>query len=776
MVALSLILAGVGVRIADPGMVQSARVKTFDLYQRISPREAKTSPVVIIDIDEKSLNALGQWPWPRTLIAQLLDRLLASGVRVVGFDSIFPEYDRLSPNRIAETFEALDAGARRALQSLPLNETILAESMRRIPTVVGQVGLHTPLPEGGMTTRIRSPFRAQAGGDPRPFLLRYRSLLANVPEIEEAALGHGIFSIGAERDGIVRRIPLLAIAGTDLRPALTVEMLRAAFGNNTLITRRNAAGMEAVQIQIRRGLGGGGFIIPTDAEGRVWVHFSKPEPYNTAHNESRLYVSASDVLLDRAPKERLRGKMALIGASAAGLNDLRSTPVASRQPGVEVHANILESIFDAEAAYTAALQETIEVNIAEGTERPKAVRKALAEVDKTSFFLRYPNYANGAELFLLIVTGLLLTVLIPRLGPKWILVGLCAVGSALLGASWYLYKAHLLLIDVTYPGAVSVATYAILAYSNYARDAAEKKRIRNAFGQYLSPALVERLAENPERLKLGGETKNMTILFCDVRGFTSISETLKADPKGLTDLINRLLTPLTDAILARQGTIDKYMGDCIMAFWNAPMDVADHEDQACASALEMLRALDALNAERRMEAEEAGVPFLPLDVGIGLNTGECVVGNMGSDQRFDYSVLGDAVNLSARLEGRSKEYGVSVVVGEETAARAGERFALLELDRIAVKGKSEAVAIYGLMGDGATRASADFLSLNRANAEMLAAYRSRNWSRAERLARDCAALPSAPTDLYALYRTRIADFRSDPPPADWEGVYVATTK
>jgi adenylate cyclase len=321
-----------------------------------------------------------------------------------------------------------------------------------------------------------------------------------------------------------------------------------------------------------------------------------------------------------------------------------------------------------------------------------------------------------------------------------------------------------------------VALYAVLAFSNYTREAAEKRQVRSAFGQYLSPSLVEQLAEHPEQLKLGGETKEMTFLFCDVRNFTAISESHKSDPQRLTALINRLLTPLSNAILAHNGTIDKYMGDCVMAFWNAPMDLPGHENHACAAALDMLKALDGLNAERRVEAETAGAPYAPLRVGIGLNTGECVVGNMGTATRFDYSVLGDAVNLAARLETYSTEYGVAVVMGEATAARVQDSVALLELDRVAVKGKSEAVTVYGLLGDNSVRINPAFASLVRANAAMLAAYRARDWDAADRLAVACAALDAAPAGLYALHRARIAAFRKTPPPEGWDGVYAWLTK
>ena len=252
------------------------------------------------------------------------------------------------------------------------------------------------------------------------------------------------------------------------------------------------------------------------------------------------------------------------------------------------------------------------------------------------------------------------------------------------------------------------------------REQKDRRRIRSAFGQYLSPALVEQLAQSPEKLVLGGEARTMTIMFSDVRGFTTISETYKDDPQGLTQLMNRFLTPLTNAIIARKGTIDKYMGDAIMAFWNAPIDDAEHEINACRAAIDMLRRVDDLNAEREAEARENGQPFIPIRIGVGINTGRCVVGNMGSDLRFDYSVLGDSVNLASRLEGRSKAYGAPIIIGAATAGKAAGQFATLELDLITVKGKTEPERVFAILGGEDVAAGADFRKLSELNATMLA--------------------------------------------------------
>ncbi len=397
----------------------------------------------------------------------------------------------------------------------------------------------------------------------------------------------------------------------------------------------------------------------------------------------------------------------------------------------------------------------------------QAANAEISKIRDEEFYLKYPNYANSVELAMILFAGLFMTIMIPRLGPMLTLSGIAIAGGVLVGLSWYLYREHLLLIDVTYPGIVTIALYSVLTFANYTREAAEKKMVRGAFAQYLSPALVEQLADDPDKLQLGGETKEMTFLFCDVRGFTAISETFKSNPYGLTTLINRLLTPLTDAILARKGTIDKYMGDCIMAFWNAPIDDEQHAINACESALKMFDALDVLNEERRLEAEEEGIEFMPLNVGAGINTGECVVGNMGSEQRFDYSVLGDPVNLAARLESQSKNYGMKIVLGPKTAEAAEGRFATLQLDLIQVKGQSVGVAIYALLGDSDLASNPEFVAIREKHHAMMEAYRTQHWDDADALLKECRTLNDSEFDmLYDLYQERIEYYREVPPPVD----------
>jgi adenylate cyclase len=342
----------------------------------------------------------------------------------------------------------------------------------------------------------------------------------------------------------------------------------------------------------------------------------------------------------------------------------------------------------------------------------------------------------------------------------------------------------LVLLDATYATVGILVMYTSMTYAGYSREEASRRQTRDAFSKYLSPDMVERVAGDPGALKLGGDQRDMTLLFCDVRGFTTISE--QFDAVGLTALINKLLTPLTNVILERRGTIDKYMGDCIMAFWNAPLDDDDQEYNGCASALAMLAEMEPLNARLEQEAIEEGRKHIPLKVGLGLNTGPCVVGNMGSDMRFDYSVLGDAVNLAARLEGQSKSYGMNVVLGPNTRNAVKERLATIDLDFIQVKGKTTGTMIYGLMGDEEVLADPKFQYLQKLIFDAMEMYRAQQWDQAQEMfdeIRELGSDENKPWKLEAnlhilcdLYDERITLYREAPPPADWDGVFIATSK
>ncbi len=719
-----LLIALVPLRITDPRPLEEARLRTFDLFQALRPREQTARPVVIVDMDEKSQKEIGQWPWPRTVLADLVSEIARAGAVAIGFDIVFPEPDRMSPSVAEKSFRGLDPETRAKLDGLASNDDIFADAIRRARVVVGQAGSPTPEPLTQAESALQTGF-AVVGPDPRPFLVTFPGLLRNIMPIEQAAAGRGLFSINPERDGIIRRVPVVMNAQGQLVPTLTMDMLRVVTNSGAILVRTDEAGVRAAAVP--------GLEVPTDLNGQFWVHFNK--------HDAQRYVSATDVLHGRVDPDRLRGRLVLIGTSAVGLLDVKTTPVEPTMPGVEIHAQILESIL-------------------------------------TKSLLSRPNYAIGAELLTAIVLGLAIIIAAPLL-PASIVVALgVLLVAGLVGMSWYFFLAHNLLIDFTYPLMSCWLIYLVLTFFNYFREQQQRHQIRSAFGFYLSPQLVEQLARSPEKLVLGGEERRMTILFSDVRGFTTISEHYKDDPQGLTHLMNRFLTPLTNAIIERKGTIDKYIGDAIMAFWNAPVDDADHEANACEAALEMLARAEALNVELKREAEANGGLYMPLRVGIGLNTGPCVVGNMGSDFRFNYSVLGDTVNVASRLESRTKDYRLSMVIGSRTAEGAREKFTTMEIDLIQVKGKKQPEAVFTVLGRAEIDDDPSCKELLELNAQMLASYRKQQWDATKTLIERCRKLASGfgADGLYDMYLERIVAYQNDPPPPDWNGVYEAETK
>jgi len=723
LLCLVLLIGFAALRVADPAPVEEIRVRTFDAFQRIDPRTKTIRPVTIVDIDDKSLEKLGQWPWPRTRIADLVTELTRLGAVVIAFDAVFSEPDRLNPAFAADTFRNLDPETRAKLRALPSNDQILADAIKASRVVLGESGLPEEITALDKTLPVTGI--AMLGEEPQRFMFDFPGLLRNVPVLEHAAAGRGLFTIKPERDGIVRRVPMIMQAQGQTMPSLTFEMLRVATGSGTILIKAEQAGIKSLGIK--------GIQIPTDHNGQLWVHY--------ARNDASIYVPAVNVLEKSVAPDMIAGKLVLIGTSAVGLNDIKTTPVSRAMPGVEIHAQVLESTL-------------------------------------TGDVISQPIYGIAVEFATALLFGLLVITFAPLFGPVTLVALGAAFASMLIGMSAYFYSQNRLLIDFTYPLMSTTAIYLTLIFSSFVREQAQRRQIRSAFGQYLSPALVEQLAQSPEKLVLGGEEREMTIMFSDMRGFTSISETYKNDPQGLTSLMNSFLTPLTNAILNRKGTIDKYMGDAIMAFWNAPLDDKDHELNACEAALDMLERVDALNQVREQEAKEEGRPFIPLNAGIGLNTGTCVVGNMGSDQRFDYSVFGDSVNLASRLEGQSKEYGFPIIVGSRTALAVKDRFAILELDFIMVKGKKEPEVIYAIAGRQDTALSGRFQRLRNLTIEMLSCYRNRDWEGAL-----AAIARGRKTDeanslelLYALYEARIRGYLENPPPQDWNGAFALLTK
>lgn len=651
--ALAIMLA---VRIADPNVVQLARVKFFDLYLSLQPSQNTQRPVVIVDIDEKSLKELGQWPWPRTRLAELLRRLRAAGTPAVAFDVMFPEPDRTSPDVFARE-ATLPAALKAELLKLPDNDKAFATAMGGIAVVLGEAIL--PTAPSGKNGRGKTPPVAILGPSPLPFLIQAPGILHNVRALENAAAGTGLLTHYPEFDGVVRRLPAAYGHGDKILLPLALELLRVATGGGTAVIKSDADGIAGIILA--------GQLIPTDAGGRIWINFSYHDPAR--------YVSAVDVIKGRVPAARLRGRLAIVGASAAGLLDIKATPLQRSVPGVEMHAMVLENILFKD-------------------------------------YIQRPAYADAAEFYVTVILSLLMIVFLPLLGPMKTMLAGMAVLAALFGAAFYAFLELKLLIDVTFAAITVTFVFMVLAGFNYLRESQSKDNIRRAFSRYMSPALVEQLADRPDRLVLGGELRELSVLFTDIRGFTKISETM--DAQTLTRFINRFLTPISNVILEHGGTIDKYIGDSVMAFWNAPLELPDHAERACRAALAMRAALVDFNQAMQQEGQ-----LPPIRIGIGINTGPCSVGNMGSDMRFDYSALGDEVNLASRLEGATKEFGVDIIIGGKTEAQV-QTFAYLELGEIVIRGREARTRAYALIGDEAVAQSDDFRAWQTAHRAVLA--------------------------------------------------------
>jgi len=747
---VGLVLLGVLLAVSrlDPYPVKFLREKSFDIYQQIKPRvspKPEDRLVTIIDIDERSLKKVGQWPWSRKTLAQLVVKLHNLGVASIAFDIVFSEPDRMNPQGVVDSLLGLDPATRKKILTLKSNDEIFGRVISQANVVLGQSGYWDQLPnDAGKPFHRSVAVRKLAKGTPDPtdFLDEIPTLIRNLPILEKGAKGVGMFSLNPSLDGIIREVPLISKNGGNLYPALAIEAIRVGFHVSTLMAEVSPAGIQAIGVAPRSRVKPKGLKITTDERGVVRPYFAK--------HDTSMYVSAVDVLNGRVDKSRVAGKIAFIGTSAVGLLDIRSTPIDPLIPGVEVHAQLVENAI--------------------------GIDRALGAVVATDLFLKRPFFNKAVEILLVAFGGVLMIVLVPMLGATRSLFVFVLLAGSTGAASWYMFSEQRVLLDATYAVISTFLLYSTLTYMNFTREEAAKRQTRDAFSKYLSPDMVKVVAENPDQLKLGGDSRDMTLLFCDVRGFTTISE--QFDAQGLTSLINKLLTPLTNVILDHQGTVDKYMGDCIMAFWNAPLDDAEHAKHACLSALAMLAEMQPLNDRLEIEAKEEGRKHIPLKVGLGLNSGECVVGNMGSDQRFDYSVLGDTVNLAARLEGQSKNYGVRVVIGYLTWMEV-PMLATVELDLIKVKGKTKAVRIFALVGGEEMAQDEHFKAFKAKIDELLAIYKTQDWEAVRTVLNEVRKM-GEPYDIddtfYDLYAERINAYEADSPGEDWDGVFVATTK
>jgi adenylate cyclase len=683
----------------------------FDSWQRLKPRAfERDGPVRVVAIDEASLAELGQWPWPRTRLAEATRRLAELGAAAIAFDIIFNEPDRASVESMIATLSsgALRDGLSAQLVGAETNDQAFAKTLADIPAVLSA----SLLPAS--TTRDLAPKAgiAHAGDDPQPFIIAFDGIAGPLPVLAAAAKGIGAINWLPDRDQVVRHVPLLVRLKSTIFPSLALESLRVAEGATTIVVRSSNAsgqtafgrptGVNALKIGDRE--------IQTGANADI-------RPYYTVTQSDR-FISFARLLRNEVVKDEVEGRIVLIGTTATGLSDVRATPLEASVAGVEIHAQIVEALIG-------------------------------------GAILARPDWAPAAETVLGLLAFAIVALLLPVLSP---LASVALVSAAVLLcglASFVSFDRAKILLDPTFPSLALVGVYFAGTLALWRADRIARQRIRLAFGKFLTPAVVDRLATDPRGLVLGGETRELTIMFSDLRNFSGLSEGLGA--QELTQFMNAFLTPMTDAILDHDGTIDKYVGDAIVAFWNAPLDVPDHASKAVAAALRMRHELADFNAARERAANDKGEAFTKAMIGIGLNAGPCSVGNMGSLRRFDYSVLGDTVNLAARLERVSKIYHVDIVAAESVVKRAPQ-FAWLELDWVRVKGRTEITTIFGLAGDAAYAQSRDFAAWRRANDEMLAAYRSGDVALAHSHARRlCGEVPSVWCALYQSMAERFGD-------------------
>ena len=705
-VALLVITASILCR-DQPG-VRRLDTLAMDILCRWRPVGPRPQEVAILMVDDASLARLGRWPLNRHVFAKAVRGLKNAGAAVIAFDVLFPEpADRLSAEQrravAMAAAEAPDAAYTPMLDTLATDDpdADLATAIREAGNVLLPFALEFAGPHVDASDRVLASAYVGLGRDLSASggLHEPHALLAPLPMLADAAVGLGDVSFIPDVDSTPRYDYAGVAFDGDFYPPLSIraaaEYLRVPWSQVTL-----SPGLDVVIGPLR---------VPTDRATRFLFDY---RPRGTVQTYS--FVAFLD---GKLPEDALRGRVVVIGGSFSGNEDAYTSPFGSTPvPGAERHADEIDTILSGGVTRVPA---------PEGRLLILAAALALA-------------LASGA-----------MSARIPTRAAAFAVI----VPSALWLEAAHLAFDHRLLIPLAAPVmALALANAAVLLFRYWVTDRAGRV-VRSQFRQYVSPQMVDLLAAEPHRLQLGGEKRELTIMFSDIRGFTTISEALKDRPEALTLLINRFLTPMSDTIMAHDGTIDKYIGDCVMAFWNAPLHDSDHARHACAAALAMQKDLAALNRELDLETGD-GMPK-SIHAGIGLNTGVAVVGNMGSDKRFDYSVLGDAVNLASRLEGLSKTYGVDIVIGEATRQAAPE-LAALELDEVAVKGKHEAVRVYWLAGDERLAATAGFQSLAAGHRAVLAAFRAHDWAAAAQALDRCETLGTGPAATYAIYRERIA--------------------
>ena len=724
----------------------------FDQFNMIHQRSSDEK-VVIVDIDESSLERLGQWPWPRNVMADLTESLTEKGAKVIAFDGVFSEEDRSSPHFFMSNLSNQTVFLS---QELPQNlstdpnynyDLDFANEIKKSQRFV------TAFTYGRAERANNRPLyrnRILARSDVKQDFIEHASFFeaaaTNLEQFSRNAAGNGSFMARPDSDGILRRVGMVFTDGEKLYPSLSLEALRVG-----IVGRKGSVKLGKVPDEKRHDIDTNyrilvdDLVVPVESDGILYVwyrHFCNQADVerDTKFCAKSDYISAHK-FLDEAyeieAREAVKDKIILIGASAEGLKDLRSTALRPFRPGVEIHANVIEQVLAGD-------------------------------------YLLRPAIIKGVEASFILAVGILFIVFAPFIGVLVSLILCISLVSLAVFGAYHVYVEYGLLIDPVYPSLSVLVIFIASTMLSYARAEAKRKQIRNAFGMYVAADVMRDLEKNPEKLALGGENRNLTVMFTDIRKFTSISEGLS--PEELIQLMNEFLTSMTEIVMEHHGTVDKYIGDAMMTFWNAPRDIENHEREACLAALKMQSALEPINEKVKEQALVMGKEPILLKAGIGINSGLCAVGNMGSRQRFAYSALGDAVNVASRLESQTKYYGTNILVGESTYRNAKD-LAFIEADLIRVLGRQSPERIYALVGDESDASAESFIKLKEAHERFLEMYRNQEFDKALSQINLCKDMVrDHHVQLYDMYEDRIKYLKAQVLPDDWDGVFDAESK
>ena len=732
-VLILVVLLGHAAKVYQLGFINHLDSIIYDNKVRLTMPRGIDERIVILDIDEKALGEIGRWPWGRDKLATLVKKLFDTyGASLMGFDVVFAEPDDSSGlkslNALAGA-ELKDSGAfQAALNDLRPQldfDARFAESLKGRPVVLGYYLSNKR--EGTSSGALPEPvLPAGSFGGRNIAFTSWMSYGGNLAEFQQAAFGGGHFNPVVDFDGVSRRVPLVAEYKGAYYESLSLAMTRALLGfpklapgypEERFFSSRDYSGMEWLDLTTPRGT----LRIPVDENVATLIPYRGPQG-------SFRYISAADVLKDRVKPDELRGKIVLVGTTAPGLMDLRATPVGSTYAGVEIHANLIAGFLDGNIKHK-------------------------------------PSYVLGADGVLTLIIGGVMVFLMPLLSPLRASIATLGVLAAALGVNLAFWQFAHLVLPLAGGLILIVVLYAMNMSWGYFVESKAKRQFTELFGQYVPPELVDEMARNPENYSMEGRKAELTVLFSDVRGFTTISEGLQ--PDQLATLMNLYLGAMTEVIRGHRGTLDKYIGDAIMAFWGAPVADAEHAKRAVTSAIDMQAALVELNKDLLAK----GWP--ELKIGVGVNTGTMTVGDMGSPVRKAYTVMGDAVNLGSRLEGITKQYGVGIIVGEGTRDLIKKDFLFRELDLVRVKGKDKPVGIFEPLG-AEGQVPKQVLEENKLWHQALRAYRAQDWDQAEVALFNLSR--AAPHKLYEVYMERVAHYRKDPPGPDWDGAWKFETK